>query len=84
LHFETMSVESVLVPPERITVVDDVVTKGATLLAAASRLAEAFPDAEVRAFAILRTMGKVEDIEKIFDPCKGVLTWRGSDVDREP
>jgi adenine/guanine phosphoribosyltransferase-like PRPP-binding protein len=79
-----MAVERVLVPPERITVVDDVVTKGATLLAAASRLAEAFPNAEVLAFAILRTMGRVGNIEKIVDPCRGELIWRGSDVDRQP
>jgi hypothetical protein len=83
-HFESMAVERVLVPPERITVVDDVVTKGATLLAAASRLAEAFPNAEVLAFAILRTMGRVGNIEKIVDPCRGELIWRGSDVDRQP
>ncbi|HEV3458113.1 MAG TPA: hypothetical protein VHG32_16220 [Thermoanaerobaculia bacterium] len=42
-------------PPARITLVDDVITKGATLLAGASRLAEAFPDATVRAFALVRT-----------------------------
>lgn len=57
LHHETMSVQRALVRPERITVVDDIVTKGATLLAAVSRVAEAFPEAEVRAFALLRTMG---------------------------
>jgi hypothetical protein len=38
-----------------ITLVDDVITKGATLLAGACRLAEAFPRATVRAFALLRT-----------------------------
>jgi hypothetical protein len=42
-------------PPMRITLIDDVITKGATLLAGASRLAEAFPGATVRAFALIRT-----------------------------
>jgi hypothetical protein len=83
-HFRTLAVHARLPSPERITVVDDVVTKGATLLAAASRLAEAFPDAEVRAFALLRTMGLVEDVERILDPCTGILAWNGEDVSREP
>ncbi len=38
-----------------ILLVDDVVTRGATLLAGACRLAEAFPQADVRAFALVRT-----------------------------
>jgi hypothetical protein len=39
----------------RITLVDDVITKGATLLAGARRLAEVFPGATVQAFALVRT-----------------------------
>ena len=73
-HFETMAVEGALVRGKRITVVDDIITKGATLLAAASRVQEAFPEAEVRAFALLRTMGLVEEIDKIVDPCTGTVT----------
>lgn len=42
-------------PPARITLVDDFITKGATLLAAASRLAEVSAGAEIRAFALVRT-----------------------------
>ena len=42
-------------PPARSTLIDDVITRGATLLAGASRLAEAFPEATVRAFALVRT-----------------------------
>lgn len=48
-------------PPERITLVDDFITKGATLLAGAARLAEAFPDAEIRAFALVRTQRPAGD-----------------------
>jgi hypothetical protein len=46
--------------PARITLIDDVITKGATLLAGASRLAEAFPDATVRAFALIRTQYPID------------------------
>jgi hypothetical protein len=47
-------------PPARITLIDDVITKGATLLAGGSRLAEAFPEATVRAFALVRTQYPVD------------------------
>lgn len=83
-HFETMAVERSLLRPRRITVVDDIVTKGATLLAAASRIQEAFPEAEVRAFALLRTMGLVEEIDKIVDPCTGTITLVRGEVVRAP
>jgi adenine/guanine phosphoribosyltransferase-like PRPP-binding protein len=70
--------------PRRITIVDDFVTKGATLLAAASRVQEAFPEAEVRAFALVRTKGLVADIESISEPCEGLITRVGDHVDRQP
>lgn len=84
MHCETMAVDRVLVHPSRITVVDDVVTKGATLIAATSRVAEAFPETEVRAFALVRTMGRIEDVERIVDPCQGILAWDGHEVERSP
>ena len=84
LHHETMAVQRALVRPERITVVDDIVTKGATLLAAVSRVAEAFPEAEVRAFALVRTMGLIENVERIVDACRGTITWDGGEVHRIP
>lgn len=83
-HFESMAVEGLLVRAKRITIVDDVITKGATLLAAASRVQEAFPEAEVRAFALLRTMGLVEEIDQIVDPCVGTITLVRGDSVRHP
>jgi phosphoribosylpyrophosphate synthetase len=83
-HFETIAAEVGLVRGARIAVVDDVITKGATLLAAASRVQEAFPEAEVRAFALLRTMGLVEEVDKILDPCRGTITLVRGEVMRAP
>lgn len=73
-HFASFSVARSLFAPRRITLVDDVITRGATLLAAASRLAEAFPGCEVRAFAVIRTMTRSE-VDTILDPCIGVITY---------
>ncbi len=83
-HYESFLIESTPTAPESIVIVDDVVTKGRTLLAAASRLHEAFPHARIRAFALLRTMGMGAGIQKLLDPCRGEIRWRGGDAHRRP
>ena len=56
--------------------IDDVVTKGRTLLAAALRLREIFPRADVRAFALLRTMGYSPVLDQLLMPCTGKINGR--------
>jgi hypothetical protein len=70
--------------PQQVVLIDDVVTKGRTLLAAAARVREAIPDAEIRAFALLRTLGFIEGIDRLLDPCVGEITWRAGDAHRNP
>jgi hypothetical protein len=71
---------------ERFLIVDDVVTKGTTLYASALKLREAFPGSEIAAFALLRTRGRILEIERILDPCRGRILWdeEQRDVLREP
>ncbi|HET6202893.1 MAG TPA: hypothetical protein VFI25_08840 [Planctomycetota bacterium] len=85
IHLDSMSIEARLVPSDRILVVDDFVTKGATLLAAVSLVRSAYPEADVRGFALVRTKGRVPDIEELVHPCVGRirLTAEGETV-REP
>lgn len=83
-HYLSFSVARSPAPPHRIVLVDDVVTKGRTLLAAALRLREAFKDADVRAFALLRTVGFRSRLERLVEPCCGVIRWGGGDARREP
>jgi hypothetical protein len=84
-HLETMSVQAVLgVNPEDVLVVDDVVTKGAMLLACVTLVQGAFPNAIVRGFAIVRTMGYLDDVHRIVDPCFGRITWDGYSPHRNP
>jgi predicted amidophosphoribosyltransferase len=84
LHYDSFRVEQPAVPPGNVVLIDDVVTKGRTLLAAAWRVQEAFPCAEVRAFALLRTMGRACGVRQLLDPCKGEIQWRRRDAHRCP
>lgn len=68
----------------RLTLVDDVITRGRTLLAAAGRLREAFPRAEIRAFAMMRTLRPDETLSRILDPCEGEVRWISGDARRRP
>ena len=68
----------------KIVLVDDVVTKGRTLMAAAARVREALPDAEVRAFALIRTMGLTTGVDHLLQPCVGEICWRRGDAQRRP
>ena len=83
-HYESIAVTPMVADRDELCLVDDVVTKGATLLAAATRLHEAYPNAKIVAFALVRTMGFVEDIDRIVEPCIGTITRSGDEPVREP
>ena len=54
------------------------------LLAAATRVHEAFPNARIRAFASVRTMGLTASVEQLLDPCRGEIRWKAGDAHRNP
>lgn len=81
-HYDSMSVVHSLTRPRRPLLVDDVITRGATLLAAASRLAEAYPDADVHAPAIVRVMPP--GVTSMLSPCRGSIRRIGRSVRRIP
>jgi len=69
--------------PTRLAVVLDVVTRGATLLAAVSRVKDVFPEADVSGFGLVRTMS-TGDVPAIVEPSVGVLTLDGAECFRRP
>lgn len=73
-QFNSMSVENYF-PTANITLVDDVLTMGRTSIAGASRLAEKFPNATIRVFSLIRTMGLIDDIETILNVQTGTITY---------
>jgi predicted amidophosphoribosyltransferase len=83
-HYESFLFERPPVEPERVVLVDDVITKGRTLLAAASVMHDAFPRAEIKAFALVRTMGLAPGVHQLLDPCKGEIRWKSGDAHRSP
>lgn len=84
-HYESFAVSRDLRPtPERIVLVDDVITRGRTLFAAALRLREALPNADIRGFALVRAQGFVTRLDRVLAPCEGFLWWARGDVLRDP
>jgi predicted amidophosphoribosyltransferase len=83
-HYASFVLES---PPRElrsVILVDDVITKGRTLLAAAARVREALPGVPIRAFALLRTMGMTPGVRQLLNPCRGEITWIAGDACRMP
>jgi hypothetical protein len=85
IHYESMSVEKALVPPTAsLLLVDDVITRGATMLGCAQRLAEAFPQAQISGFAAMRTVSKEADFVALSAPCRGKVTLQDGNSYRHP
>jgi hypothetical protein len=83
-HYDSFAIDDSVEALERIILIDDVVSKGRTLLAAATRVQEALPHAHILAFAMVRTMGLVPDVTHLVDPCRGHITWKAGDAHRNP
>jgi hypothetical protein len=83
-HYDSFEVLPAANAIHRLVLIDDVITKGRTLLAAAARLRSELPFADIRGFALIRTRGFAHRIEDLTEPCYGVIRWAGGDARREP
>ena len=83
-HYDSLAAMPAANPVHKVVLIDDVITKGRTLLAAAARLRSELPFADIRGFALIRTQGFVRNIEHLAEPCYGVVRWAGGDARREP
>jgi predicted amidophosphoribosyltransferase len=71
--------------PREILLIDDIVTSGSAFLGAANRLADEFPDARIRALAMIRTISNSPDFVRIWAPVIGTITLRDNyRTHREP
>jgi predicted amidophosphoribosyltransferase len=83
-HFASLAAEAIVDVGRDIVIVDDVVTKGSTAIAVAPRLAEDYPQADIKLFALVRTKGFVPEIDRIVDPTTGTIRLVYDEGDRQP
>jgi len=82
-HFESFKVtKQAILGAGRITIVDDVVTLGATAIAAASRLALVYPKIPIALFAVARTRGMDQDTPNVISPYRDWIDLHGSSSNR--
>jgi predicted amidophosphoribosyltransferase len=84
-HFQSTSVKAALqlFRGRTLVLVDDVITRGSTMLGMHTRLKEAFPDVDVKCFAAFRSMGHTE-IEGVYEPVQGSVSFVNCQLRREP
>ena len=75
-HYDSMAVQKVLFEPDEILLIDDFITRGATFIGAANKLRDAFPSANIRAFAGIKTISNSAEFKKIYHPCVGKINLR--------
>jgi predicted amidophosphoribosyltransferase len=85
VHYDSLDVQGSLSSVENIVLVDDVVTRGSTLMGAANKLLDVLPDAKIDAFAAIRAMSNSSEFNSWHDPVIGLITLRpGGDTLRRP
>lgn len=83
-HARTIHLEGALpFGLQRIVLVDDVVTRGATFVGCAAVIAAALPDSNIRGFAAVRTMSD-QEIDTMLAPVCGSISFKRSRLHREP
>jgi hypothetical protein len=83
-HFESLAVLKPMTLPAAVTLVDDIITRGAQMLGAAWRIWEARPDVIVRGFAVIRCISNPAEFKAIRAPCVGKIELRPSGCIRRP
>lgn len=76
-HFQTMKVSEAIPDGRGFLLVDDVITRGATLMGAARRLGEAHRGCKIRAFAAVRAISNGAEFDRCWLSCRGAISDAG-------
>ena len=83
-HFQSLECQLPLNKPTEIVLIDDIITRGATLIGCANRIRASLPNASIKAFAVMRTVSNPNDFKQIIDPCVGTIKNYSHGTFREP
>jgi hypothetical protein len=83
-HTSMRCLDTLQTEPSRITIVDDIVTRGSTMLGCAWTLATRFPDVAISALAVVRTMSGSEITEILAPVDDGNIHMQRGAPRREP
>jgi len=75
-HYRSMTIKRVSLMSQEIILVDDIITRGHTFIASAWYIHEVFPDAQVKAFAAMRTISNESEFKRLIDPVIGKIKYR--------
>ncbi|MCS7137883.1 MAG: hypothetical protein NZ941_05895 [Candidatus Caldarchaeum sp.] len=76
VHYKSLRYQTFFIDIRKILLVDDVVTRGHALLGSAWRVKEAYPNADIYGFAIIRTISNPDEFKSLYAPVLGTITYR--------
>ena len=84
-HYDSMAAvaDAPILNSTHLTVVDDIITRGATMLGMHARLSEAFPNHTIGCFALMRTISNA-DVQERIKPVQGEISVYWGSPSRRP
>ena len=73
-HYNSLKVNVRSLKTQKIVLIDDIVTRGATLIGSVNKLFDMFPDKEFYAFAVMRTISNISEFKNWYAPVIGTIT----------
>lgn len=83
-HYGSIEVAPKLLGSRPILLVDDVLTRGATMLGVAGRVLETYPESPVFGFAAMRAISDPKDFKGLVSPERGWIYLKGDQTLRRP
>jgi hypothetical protein len=75
-HYNSLSAKKELEIPEQIVLVDDVITRGHTMMGAAWRIQDIYPNTPIFGFAAMRAIHNIALFKNWYDPVVGTVNYR--------